>query len=147
MTLEIDIRERTKADPSALWRLLEDSSSWPSWTPIESFKLEREGSADGIGEIRNFKTGRVQVREEIVERRVERRLSYVLLGGLAVRGYRADIDLTPRSDGTEIRWHTTFEAKVPGTGWLYRRALAKATREFVDGLVSYATRNDPAPSA
>lgn len=147
MTLEIDIRERTKADPSALWRLLEDSSSWPSWTPIESFKLEREGSADGTGEIRNFKTGRVQVREEIVERRVERRLSYVLLGGLAVRGYRADIDLTPRSDGTEIRWHTTFEAKVPGTGWLYRRALAKATREFVDGLARHAVRDGSATGA
>lgn len=147
MTQEIDIRQLIKADPSALWRLIEDSSSWPSWTPIESFELEREGSADGIGEIRNFKTGRVQVREEIVERRVERRLSYVLLGGLAVRDYRADIDLSPTSDGTEIRWHTTFKAKLPGSGWLYRRALAKATREFVDGLARHAVRNRSATDA
>lgn len=147
MTQEIDIRKRTKAAPSALWRLINDSSSWPSWTPIESFKLEREGSADGIGEIRTFKTGRVQVREEIVECRFERRLSYVLLAGLAVRDYRADIDLSRTSDGTEIRWRTTFKAKLPGTGWLYHRVLTKATREFVDGLAGYATRNEPAPSA
>ncbi len=141
MTQEIDIRKLIKADPSAVWRLIEDSSSWPSWTPIESFELERQGSADGTGEIRKFKTGRIEVREEIVETRVERRLSYVLLGGLAVRDYRADIDLSPTSDGTTIRWHTTFKAKLPGLGWLYRRALSKATREFVDGLARHAVHD------
>ncbi len=147
MTQEIDIRKLIDAAPTAVWRLIEDSASWPSWTPIESFELERRGSADGTGEIRTFRTGRVQVREEIVEKRVERRLSYVLLGGLAVRDYRADIDLSPTSDGTEIRWYTTFKAKLPGSGWLYRRALAKATREFVDGLARHAVRDSSVTDA
>jgi len=59
-----------------------------------------------------------------------RRLSYALLGGLAVRDYRADLDLTPGGGGhgTQLRWHTTFTAKVPGSGWLYLRALTKATQ-------------------
>jgi uncharacterized protein YndB with AHSA1/START domain len=136
---EIDIRKTTQAEPAAVWRLLDDSSSWPSWTPIESVDIERPGGADGLGEVRKFKTGRVRVREEIVERQPQRRLSYTLLAGLAVRDYRADIDLTPRPEGTEIRWHTTFRAKVPGTGWLYRWGLAKATQQFVDGLAKHAT--------
>ena len=38
-------------------------------------------------------------------------------------------------DGTAMRWHTTFRPKVPGCGWIYRRALDRITREFVDGLV------------
>jgi hypothetical protein len=135
---EIDIRKTTEAEPVAIWLLLGDSSTWPWWTPIESFDLERPGDADGLGEVRAFKTGRIRVREEIVERVTERRLSYKLLSGLAVRDYRADIDLTRRPGGTEIHWHTTFTAKVPGTGWLYRRALTKATQRFVDGLAEHA---------
>ncbi len=56
------------------------------------------------------------LREEIVERVPERRLSYMLLSGLAIRDYRADVDLRPTADGTEIRWHTTFRSKLPGVG-------------------------------
>ena len=135
---EIDIRETTQAKPAALWRLLGDSSTWPSWTPVETFELERPGGADGLGEIRRFKTGRVRIREEIVERQTDQRLTYILLSGLAVRNYRAEIDLTPQAGATEIRWHTTFDAKVPGAGWLYRRALTKVTRQFVHGLATQA---------
>jgi uncharacterized protein YndB with AHSA1/START domain len=131
---EIDIRRTAAAEPAAVWRLLGDSSTWPSWTPIESCDIERPGGADCLGEVRAFKTGRVRVREEIVECRPGRRLSYTLLSGLPIRDYRADIDLTPRPGGTEIRWHTTFTAKVPGSGRLYRWGLAKATQQFVDGL-------------
>lgn len=132
--IEIDIHGTTEADAETVWRLLGDSSTWPSWTPIESFDLERPGGTEGLGEIRVFKTGRIRIREEIVERDKPRRLSYTLLSGLAVRDYRADIDLTPGAAGTDIRWHTTFVAKVPGTGWLYRKALTRATRQFVEGL-------------
>ncbi len=135
---EIDIRKTTRAPSAAVWQLLGDSASWPSWTPIDAAEIEQPGGSDGLGEIRTFKTGRITVREQIVERRPERRLSYTLLSGLAVRSYRADIDLIPRAEGTEIRWHTTFRAKVPGSGWIYRRALEKATQKFVDGLAACA---------
>lgn len=138
---EIDIRARTSADPDAVWALLGDSATWPAWTPIESFELVRPTGPEGVGEIRSFTTGRVTVREEIVERVPGRRLTYVLLAGLAVRDYRAEIDLTPADGGTGIRWHTTFMAKVPGSGWLYRRALDRATRQFVDGLVAESARS------
>lgn len=136
--LIIDIRQTAEAEPAAVWRLLGDSSTWPSWTPIESVVLDRLGDADGLGEVRTFTTGRYRVREEIVERQAERRLSYKLLSGLPLRDYRADIHLTARPEGTEIHWHTTFTAKVPGSGWLYRWALAKRTRQFVDGLAKHS---------
>ncbi len=134
---EIDVRGSAAAEPAAVWALLDDSAGWPEWTPIESCEIERP-RAEGVNEIRRFKTGRVTVREEIVERQPERRLVYTLLGGLAVRDYVAEIDLTPTAEGTEVRWHTTFAAKLPGLGGIYRRALDKATRQFVDGLCARA---------
>ncbi len=135
---EIDVRTTTPADPDAVWRLLGDSATWPSWTPIDAYAPERPAGSDGLGEIRRFTTGRVEVREEIVEREERRRLTYALLSGLALRDYRAEIDLVPAPDGTAIRWHTTFRPKVPGSGWIYRRALDRITRQFVDGLARAA---------
>lgn len=135
---EIDIRKTTPAPPEAVWRLLGNSETWPLWTPIESVEIVEPGDEKGLNEIRTLKTGRITVREKIVERIPERRLSYTLLSGLAVQDYRADVDLAPTHDGTEIRWHTTFTAKFPGAGFLYRRALDKATRRFVDGLAEHS---------
>ena len=131
---EIDVRETSAAAPEELWARLDKSATWPTWTPIETFTLERPAGENGLGEIRLFKTGRVTVREEIVERRPPQRLTYILLGGLALRDYRAEIDLSPAGEGTAIRWHTTFRPKVPGAGWIYRRALERTTRDFVAGL-------------
>lgn len=137
----IDVERTTAADVQDVWRLLADSSTWPTWTRIEEHVAEQPGGPDGTGEIRVFKTGRHAVREEIVERRPLERLSYTVLGGLAVRDYRADIDLRPLPDGgTRIRWRTAFRARVPGFGWLYRSALDRATRQFVEGLAEHASR-------
>jgi carbon monoxide dehydrogenase subunit G len=132
---EIDVSRRIDAPPAAVWALLDDSSTWPDWTSIDSFELERgRDDATGLGEIRHFKTGPVTVREEIVEREPERRLSYRLLGGLPVRDYVAVIDLSASGEATDLRWHTTFDGKVPATGWFFRAMLGKATRDFVVGL-------------
>ena len=138
---QIDYERTTPADVQAVWRLLGDSASWPSWTRIEEHTPVEPGGPDGRGEVRLFKTGRYEVRKEIVERRPLERLSYTVVAGLGVRDYRADIDLHPLPDGgTRIHWHTVFRAKVPGFGWLYQRALDKATRQFIEGLAEYAQR-------
>jgi uncharacterized protein YndB with AHSA1/START domain len=149
MTQKIDIRKTSPATPAAVWQLLGDSATWPTWTPIDRHEGVRSGGSDGTGEVRIFHTGRHTVREEIVERTPERRLSYTLLAGLALRDYRADIDLTPTpTGGTEVRWHTTFVAKVPGTGWIYRSALGKITKQLVDVPISAARGSEPSsPSA
>ena len=136
----IHFERTTPADAETVWRLLADSRTWPDWTPIDEHTPVSEARNDGTGEVRIFKNGRVTVREEIVEARPLLRLSYVLLDGLPLQDYRADIDLAEDPDsGTRVTWHTSFRPKVPGTGWLYRRALDKATGQFIEGLVS-ATR-------
>lgn len=137
---EIQYVRTTTAPPEDVWRILADSRTWPNWTPIEEHTQVKPGGADGRGEVRRFKTGRIEVSEEIVEVRPSERLSYILLGGLAVKDYRADIDLTglELGGGTRISWHTTFRPKIPGTGWIYKRALERATGDFIDGLAAYS---------
>lgn len=141
MVQRIDARAHTTADPRHVHALLRDGSTWPEWGTVETFALESPGPDGGesVGAVRNFRTGRYLMREKIVEIVPDRRFSYALLAGLPLRDYRADIDLTPADGGTDIHWHTTFRAKVPGMGWLYRRALQRITERFAQGLADRAT--------
>ncbi|ROT27274.1 SRPBCC family protein [Micromonospora sp. HM5-17] len=136
----IDVQVRTTADPASVYALLVDGAGWPSWSPLGSFELERPGEdePEGIGAIRVFRTGRVTSRERVVERVPGRRFSYELVSGLPLRDYRADIDLTPDGEGTLIRWHSSFVARVPGTGWFYRRVLDRFLRQCAQGLAARA---------
>src|SRR5436305_6916648 len=127
---EIDEREWSCASPDAVYGLLADGATWPSWAGIDSFELRQPGDTGGESRnaVRLFRTGRVRSVERLVELVPGRRLSYLLLSGLPLRDYRADVDLLPADGGTLIRWHSTFVAKRPGTGWLYRRILGRFIR-------------------
>ncbi len=136
----IDVRAHSEAAPTAVYALLIDGATWPEWSPIGSFALDRPGvdEPEGVGAIRLFRTGRVRSRERIVERVPDRRFSYELISGLAIKGYRAVVELTPEGTGTAIHWHSSFDAKVPGTGWIYRTALDRFIRQVVAGLAARA---------
>lgn len=136
----------TEAAPDAVWSLLGDRSTWPSWSPLGSHTGERpgkDGTADGLGGIARFVTGRNCVREEIVEREPARRLSYTLLSGLPLRDYRAVVELEPVGTGTRIRWSATYVPARRATGWLYRLALTRVFRGMVRGLAAAAQSRLP----
>jgi hypothetical protein len=139
---EISVRAWTPASPAEVYRLLRDGATWPVWSPLDSFELEREGREGGesLGAHRIFRTGRSTSREEIVELRPDRRLSYALLSGLPLRDYRADVDLEPRDGGTAIHWHSRFHPLYPGTGILFRLTLGKFIKRCANGLADYAAR-------
>jgi hypothetical protein len=132
----------SEAAPDAVYGLLADGSTWPSWSPLGSFELIEPGDGvpEGLGAVRLFTTGRHKSRERVVERRPGEAFSYVLEAGLPLRDYRAEVTLTPAGGGTAIRWRSTFRAKVPGTGWLYRWQLGKFIGQTVDGLAAAADR-------
>ena len=141
----IDKTVLTQADPAAVFALLADGSTWPDWSPLGACTILEPGggSPEGLGAVRLFTTGRHQSRERVVERRPNEVFAYVLEAGLALRDYKAVVTLTPSpGGGTTINWHSTFRAKVPGTGWIYRRQLGAFIGETVDGL---AARSAQAP--
>lgn len=137
---QFQLDQTIDADVASVWRHLDDSSSWPTWTPIDSFEAVEPAGSDGLGEIRRFHNGRHTVTEQIVERIPLQRLAYTFLSGLAVRDYLAAIDLSRVGDDTRLRWRTSFRVKVPGTGWLYERTLRAATRGFIAGLAAAVSK-------
>ena len=138
----IDETATTGADPASVYGLLADGSTWPAWSPIGSFTLvdPGEGPPEGLGAVRLFTTGRHSSRERVVECRRGECFAYVLEKGLPLRDYQAVVTLTPAGGGTSINWRSTFRAKVPGTGWLYRRELGKFVRRTVEGLATASDR-------
>jgi uncharacterized protein YndB with AHSA1/START domain len=136
----IDITTTTAAAPAAVYALLADGSSWPAWSPIDSFELEREGAdaPEGVGAVRVFRNGRVEGRDTIVELVADRRLAYTHVSRLPVKDYRGSVDLEPDGSGTRIRWQASFAPTVPGTGPLLRRALGRFLRQCAEGLAGHA---------
>ncbi len=136
----IDIQVHSCAEATAVYALLRDGASWPRWTPIGSFQLERAGEREpeGVGAIRIFRMGKVTGRDQVAELILDRRFSYLHLSGLPVRDYRADVDLEPSGEGTRIRWRISFTPKVPGTGWLWRWAIERFVKQSARGLAAYA---------
>lgn len=136
----IRVSVRTTAAPATVYALLRDGAGWPTWSPLGSFELVSEGEDGGesVGSVRIFRTGRTRSRERIVELVPDRRYSYVLLSGLAIDNYRADVDLHPDGDGTVIQWHSAFDSRVTGTGWIYRLMLGRFITALVHGLAERA---------
>src|SRR5215218_4674556 len=132
----------TTAHPSAVYALLRDGATWTTWGPLDSFELERPGAGEpeGLGAVRVFRSGRVTGRDTVAELVPDRRFSYPHVSNLPIRDYRADVDLEPAEQGTRIRWVSTFDPKIPGTGPLLRRGLDGFVAKLVGGLAEHASR-------
>lgn len=145
MVQSISVRGRTSAPADAVYALLRDGASWPKWSPLGSFELVREGEGEpeGLGAVRLFRTRGVRSYEKVVALEPGRRFGYALDHGLPLRGYVAHVDLSPAGGGTEIHWHSTFTAKIPGTGRFFRWFLGSFIERVVAGLVA-ATSGDRA---
>jgi hypothetical protein len=145
----IHIEAHSQATPDAVYRLLADGASWPRWSPIESFELERPGgpSPEGVGAVRVFRRGRTTGRDQVVELIPGRRLAYHSLSGLPVRNYHAQVDLRPTPHGTAITWHASFLPKIPGTGPLLARGLRRFLDQCAHGLADHAAASQPTQDA
>ncbi len=134
----ITVQRTTATPPAEVFARVVDGARWPTFSPLESFELERPGpdEPEGVGAIRVFRTGPFTSREEVVERVQDRRFAYVLLSGLPIRGYRAQVDLVPSDDGTTLRWRSSFEVKIPGTGPILELMIKRTIQPLVDGLTA-----------
>jgi hypothetical protein len=143
MARRIDFKAQatTPADARAVYRLLADGATWPSWTPIGRFELEAEGidGGESAGAIRVFISGPVRSREQLVELHENEQIRYTVLSGPPMRDHAARVDLTPTGDGgTRIVWYESFEPTWPGTGPLLRWFLARFVQRCADGLAAAA---------
>jgi len=146
---EIELERTTTAAPAVVWRWLADASSWKDWTRLTDTRLVREGAPtpDGVGAIRHFGRAGGSSREEVVVFDPPRHLAYVLVRGLPIVNYRADVTLEPVGGGTRIRWHSRFDTKYPGTGAPMRAFLRRFLGDTADRLVARAEQGPGAGEA
>jgi len=133
--LELDAQAVSSAPPERVWALLADVRTWPQWADLDEAEVE---SGSGVGEVRSFRRKRVNTRERITDFEPPRLLGYDFLSGLPIRDYHAQVTLTPQDRGTHIRWHSTFDPKVPGAGWLVRRSLQRFVADTAERLARAA---------
>ena len=145
----IEVSATSVASPGAVYALLTDGSTWPRWSPIESFELEQpgDGAPEGVGAIRVFRRGRTTGRDQVLELVPDRRLRYASLSGLPVRDYVGEVELEPVPGGTLIRWHSSFVPAVRGTGWLVELGIRRFLSGCVRGLAEYAASHHDASAA
>ncbi len=148
--IEVTAVAKSAASPARVFALLKDGSTWPQWSLFDSFILERQGGGDplGVGAIRVFITKVSRAREQVVELIPDRRLSYVLLSGLPLMDYHADVDLEPEADGgTVIRWRSRFGAKYFGAGWFWKWIMGRTLQTVASQLAAAAANPAIAPQA
>ena len=136
----IDITVSSDAGVAAVFALLADGNTWPQWTTIESFELERAGDPppEGLGAIRIYRRGRTTGRDQIEKLVPDRHFGYEALSGLPVRDYHGTVDLETTATGSIIRWRSSFLPKVPGTGRMLERGIRGFLGECAHGLARYA---------
>jgi hypothetical protein len=131
----------SKAGPSAVYALLVQSGSWPSWSPIDSVEIEGGGDpADRqqVGDIRVFRIGRVISRERITDLVPDQRFTYEIEGG-PFRFYRGVVELEAAPEGgTDITWSASLEPKLPLSGPFWRWYLTRFLQRMADGLAAAA---------
>jgi hypothetical protein len=136
----IAVEAVSQAAPSHVFSLLRRADTWPSWSLFDTFRLERRGHEDllGVGAVRLFGAWTVQTREEVTELIPDRKLSYVLLSGLPLRDYRAEVLLCLlETGGTMIHWSASFDARF-GTGWFWRAFMRRILAKIAAQLASAA---------
>ena len=140
--VEVSRSAITTASQEAVFDLLADGSTWPKWSPINSFKLvvESPGGGEGVGAIRQFGTGLTGAQEEIVLLDSPTAFAYKLVKSkvLHVRDYRADVTLAPHAEGTTITWAGSFRPLFPGSGWIWKRVIDGLYRQFAEGLATHS---------
>jgi hypothetical protein len=141
---EIDVTATSTASAEAVYALLAEGTTWPTWSPIESYELEAGSgpTPDGVGEIRIHRRGRTTGRDQIVELVPGRRFAYRSLSGLPVRDYFGQVDIEPTATGSSIRWRSSFVPKIPGTGKLMQAGIRRFLDQCVHGLARYAALSD-----
>ena len=141
----IEVNGTIDAPISTVWALLADARGYQVWGMMRSSTLERTGSPtdDGVGAVRRFGAWPVFSREEVVAFEPPNRLSYVLLSGLPVVNYRADVELRQVGQQTTVVWRAGFE---PRYRWLeipMRAFLSFILKDFVKRLKREAQKQPP----
>jgi hypothetical protein len=128
---------RSGASPQTVWALLADVETWPQWAAFDAADLEQPGSPDphGLDAIRRFRRGGHTTPRARNGVRTGPPLGYVLLSGIPIREYRADVTLEPEN-GRDAHYLAHFQSRSKRTNpRAVMRLLRGASERWAGGRV------------
>jgi uncharacterized protein YndB with AHSA1/START domain len=145
-SLRVEAEGTARAAAATVWQLVSDATSYPQWGPWSDAGYTRDGdpAPGGPGAIRWFRYGRTTTVEKVLAAEAGKRLSYTVIGGIPVRGYLAEVTLSPVAGGTHIRWSARWHRTTGGrfVHWTLSRFYPRMMR----CLIEAAERAVPAES-
>jgi hypothetical protein len=145
---EVHASRRFDAAPSAVFAAISDHAAFLSGAGL-ACRLLREGDAtrDGVGAVREVRTGSLVFIEDIVAFEPPRHFAYVIrslatAGGrrLPIRHERGWMAISREDGGTRVDWHSRFEVAIPLLGPLLAPLLAPRVRRGFELLLARATQ-------
>lgn len=140
--LRYEVTARSAAPPEAVFALLADAPRWHEWAgpfvPKSMWAKEGDPAPGGVGAVRKLGAPPFWSLEEIVAYEPPRHLAYVLVSGLPVKDYRADVDLVADGAATIITWRGRFQPGIPGTGPVMQAFLKRIVGGFARRLAAAA---------
>lgn len=128
---------RTIVSPAEVWPLVADPLAWADWGAWSAIEADDHGPM-APGTERTLVTGPWRVRERVLSSVPQRHLSYELVEGMKVDGYRSLITLDETSYGTAITWRSQWEHAGPVTSALLRIAVRRACRDLARAATANA---------
>ncbi|HUR52232.1 MAG TPA: SRPBCC family protein [Mycobacteriales bacterium] len=136
--MEILAEAVSDAPPERVFALLAAGDRWQEWAGpmVPRSRWEVSGEPEGaVGAVRRLGVGPFVSRERITAHEAPRRLCYVVDSPAPYRDYRSEVTLTRTAEGgTAVRWASSFEPRVPGTGrllaWFLQRVVAGFARNL-----------------
>lgn len=140
--VEVERSVRIEAPSRRVWELLADHEGMPTWLPVREVVRRRPGrpDANGVGARRVVRGAGLAIEERITAFEPERRLVYEVVEGAPFRDHRGEMRLEPDGDATRVHWRVTLRPRVPGSGWLLRRAVSRLLGRGLEGLARRAER-------
>ncbi|MDV6011251.1 SRPBCC family protein [Haloechinothrix sp. LS1_15] len=140
-----EVERTSSADAATLFAMLSDGSRWSEWAspivPSSTLLTEGDPAPGGVGAIRKLGVGPLGLREQTVAYEQDRLHGYVITSPTPMRDYRAEVRLTPRSDGgTDIHWSGGFAELIPGSGAVLAKALESMIGRLASKLVAAAEK-------
>ncbi len=130
----VSVEKRLNIPLEELWPIAADFSRSPS--PDMTLEVIKDGDAQnyGVGCERLVREGRYVYHEKLVAVEPYSSYDYVMLSGAPVRNYAGRVEVAADGDGTVVRWSSSFEPAIPGTGWLIININKKKYERFIDEM-------------
>lgn len=116
-----------------VWSLLADVRSWRDLGAVG--RSQRRGGATRSEKFAGCGPDVSRPRERVIAFEPPLRYAYEILSGLPIRGYVAEVMLSPiTGGGTDSHWRSSFQAKIPGTGWIIQRLVRRTISNGASAL-------------